>query len=104
MAVPDSGSRIASKAAATRPTARAMRQTISFGAQSDDLARLVKIGELRDYIWWSGQDAADYADGKLAQALAELRAGELAEEYAPSEEDLRWARRELAGPAGGEQS
>jgi len=70
----------------------------------DELRRLGKIRELRDYIWWSGQDAADYADGKLAQALAELRAGELAEEYAPSEEDLRWARGELAGPAGGEQS
>ncbi len=34
----------------------------------DELRRLGRIRELRDYIWWSGQDAADYADGKLAQA------------------------------------
>src|SRR5258708_1749013 len=63
----------------------------------DELRRLGRLRELRDYIWWSGQDSADYADGKLAEALAELRAGELAEEYVPSEDDLRWARRELSG-------
>ncbi len=63
----------------------------------DELRRLGRLRELRNYIWWSGQDSADYADGKLAEALAELRAGKLAEEYVPSEDDLRWARRELSG-------
>ncbi len=61
-----------------------------------ELRRLDRLRELRDYIWWSGQDAADYADGRLAEAIAELGAGELDEELAPSAEDLRWARQELA--------
>jgi DNA-binding transcriptional MerR regulator len=63
-----------------------------------ELRRLGRIRELRDYIWWSAQDAADYADGQLAAALRQLQAGELAEEYAPSKEDLLRARRELGVP------
>ena len=70
----------------------------------EELRRLGKSRELRDYMWWSGQDAADYADGKLAEALRQLRAGELGEEYVPSAEDLDWARRELADPGAGERS
>jgi hypothetical protein len=54
--------------------------------------------EHRDYIWWSAQDAAADASGQLAEALWQLQAGKLAHEYAPSEEDLERARREL-GPA-----
>jgi DNA-binding transcriptional MerR regulator len=61
----------------------------------EELRRLGKSRELRDYVWWSAQDAADYADGKLAQALHQLRAGELGHEYVPSPEDLNWARRQL---------
>jgi DNA-binding transcriptional regulator YdaS (Cro superfamily) len=64
----------------------------------DELRRLGKSRELRDYVWWSAQDAADYADGKLAEALRQLRAGELGDEYVPSAEDLDWARRELHDP------
>jgi hypothetical protein len=64
-----------------------------------ELRRLGKDRELRDYVWWSVQDTADYADGQLAEALRQLRAGELAEEYVPSDEDLGWARRELGDPA-----
>ncbi len=64
-----------------------------------ELRQLGKDRELRDYVWWSAQDTADYADGQLAEALRQLRAGELGEEYVPSDEDLEWARRELAGPA-----
>jgi len=64
-----------------------------------ELRRLGKDRELRDYVWWSAQDTADYADGQLAEALRQLRAGELAEEYVPSDEDLVWARRELGDPA-----
>ena len=64
-----------------------------------ELRRLGKDRELRDYVWWSAQDSADYADGQLAEALQQLRAGELAEEYVPSDEDLEWARRELGDPA-----
>ena len=64
-----------------------------------ELRRLGKDRELRDYAWWSAQDTADYADGQLAEALRQLRAGELGEEYVPSEEDLDWARRELSDPA-----
>jgi hypothetical protein len=45
--------------------------------------------DLRDYIWWSGQDDADYSNGKLAEALAQLRAGDLGGELAPSAGDLR---------------
>jgi hypothetical protein len=63
-----------------------------------ELRRLGKDREVRDYVWWSAQDSADYADGKLAQALRELRTGELGGEYAPSNEDLAWARRELDDP------
>jgi hypothetical protein len=51
--------------------------------------------QVRDYVWWSAQDSADYANGQLSEALRQLRAGELADEYAPSEEDLERARREL---------
>ena len=64
-----------------------------------ELRRLGKHRELRDYAWWSAQDTADYADSQLAEALRQLRAGELGEEYVPSEEDLDWARRELSDPA-----
>jgi hypothetical protein len=66
----------------------------------EELRRLGKSRELRDYVWWSAQDAADYADGKLAQALRQLRAGDLGDEFVPSAEDLSWARRQLRdGPA-----
>ena len=68
----------------------------------EELRRLGKNRELRDYVWWSAQDSADYADGKLAEALRQLRAGELGEEYVPSDEELEWARRELDDPAAGE--
>jgi len=64
-----------------------------------ELRQLGKDRELRDYVWWSAQDTADYADGQLAEALRQLRAEELGEEYVPSDEDLEWARRELADPA-----
>ena len=64
----------------------------------EELRRLGKSRELRDYVWWSAQDGADYADGKLAEALRQLRAGDLGEEYVPSPEDLDWARRELHDP------
>jgi DNA-binding transcriptional MerR regulator len=63
-----------------------------------ELRRLGRIRELRDYIWWSAQDAADYADGQVAEALRQLQAGELADEYAPSDEDLQRARDELGVP------
>jgi hypothetical protein len=69
-----------------------------------ELRRLGKNRELRDYVWWSAQDSADYADGKLAEALRQLRAGELGEEYVPSDEELDWARRELDDPDPGERS
>jgi DNA-binding transcriptional MerR regulator len=68
----------------------------------EELRRLGKNRELRDYVWWSAQDSADYADGKLAEALRQLRTGELGEEYVPSDEDLEWARRELDDPPAGE--
>jgi hypothetical protein len=61
-----------------------------------ELRQLGRIRQLRDYVWWSAQDSADYANRQLSEALRELHAGELAEEYAPSEEDLERARRELA--------
>jgi hypothetical protein len=67
------------------------------------LRRLGKNRELRDYVWWSAQDTADYADGQLAEALRQLRLGELGEEYVPSDEDLAWARRELGDPAAEKQ-
>ena len=70
----------------------------------EELRRLGRNRELRDYVWWSAQDTADYADGKLAEAVRQLRAGELGEEYLPSDEDLDWARRELGDPAPGERS
>ena len=60
-----------------------------------ELRRLGKDRELRDYAWWTAQDAADYADDQLAEALRQLRTGELGEEYVPSDEELEWARREL---------
>lgn len=43
----------------------------------EELRRQDRLRDLLDYIWWSGHDSADYADGKLAEALAELRAGAL---------------------------
>jgi len=64
-----------------------------------ELRQLGKDRELRDYVWWTAQDTADYADGRLAEALSQLHAGELGEEYVPSDEDLEWARRELGEPA-----
>jgi hypothetical protein len=64
-----------------------------------ELRRLGKNRELRDYVWWSAQDSADYADGQLAEALRQLRTGQLGEEYVPSDEYLDWARRELGDPA-----
>ena len=70
----------------------------------EELRRLGRNRELRDYVWWSAQDTADYADGKLAEAVRQLRAGELGEEYVPSDEDLDWARRELGDPVPGERS
>ncbi len=70
----------------------------------EELRRLGKSRELRDYVWWSAQDAGDYADGKLAEALRQLRAGKLGDEYVPSEEDLDWGRRELDDPAAQEES
>jgi hypothetical protein len=62
------------------------------------LARLRQLGkdrELRDYVWWSAQDSADYANSKLTEALRQLRSSELSQEYAPTDEELAWARREL---------
>jgi hypothetical protein len=64
-----------------------------------ELRRLGRMRQLRDYVWWSAHDSADYANGQLFEALRQLRAGELAEEYAPSEADLERARRELANDA-----
>lgn len=64
-----------------------------------ELRHLGKDRDLRDFAWWTAQDTADYADGQLAEALRQLHAGELGEEYAPSAEDLEWARRELGEPA-----
>jgi DNA-binding transcriptional MerR regulator len=64
-------------------------------ALASELRGLGRIRELRDYVWWSAQDAADDANGELAAALRQLRAGELADEYAPSDQDLERARREL---------
>src|SRR5690242_19015584 len=61
-----------------------------------ELRRLGRMRQLRDYVWWSAQDSADYAYGQLSEALRQLRAGELAEKYAPSEAALERARRELA--------
>jgi hypothetical protein len=45
---------------------------------------LAGVRELRDDVWWSAQDTADYANGQLAEALRQLRAGEPADEYKPS--------------------
>ena len=69
-----------------------------------ELRRPGKNRELRDYVWWSAQDTADYADGKLAEALRQLRAGEVGEEYVPSGDEPGWARRELGDPDPGERS
>jgi len=41
-----------------------------------ELRRLGRSRELRDYIWWSAQDKADHANGQLAEALRQLRAGD----------------------------
>ena len=64
-------------------------------ALTGELRRLGKTRQLREYAWWAAHDAADYADGQLAEGLRQLRAGELGDEYVTSEEDLAWARREL---------
>jgi hypothetical protein len=69
----------------------------------DELRLLGKDRDLRDYVWWSAQDAADYADGKLAEALRQLREGELGGEYVPSADDLAWARHQLQDPGSGAQ-
>jgi len=61
----------------------------------NQLRQLGKDRELRDYVWWSAQDSADYADSKLAESLRQLRSGELGQEYAPSDEEVAQARREL---------
>lgn len=61
----------------------------------EELRLMGKNRELREYVWWSAQDAADYADGKLAEALRQLRAGKLSDEYVPSAQELSWARRQL---------
>jgi len=68
-----------------------------------ELRRLGRMRQLRDYIWWSAQDSADHANGQLSEALRQLRSGELADEYAPSEEDLERARRELANDTAREE-
>lgn len=62
----------------------------------EELRRLDRVRDLRDFVWWSAQDSNDYADGKLSEALTELRADDLGQEIAPSAEDLAWARQELA--------
>jgi len=64
-----------------------------------ELRQLGRMRQLHDYVCWSAQDSADYANGQLSEALRQLRARELAEEYAPSEEDLERAHRELANDA-----
>lgn len=50
----------------------------------EELRRLDRVRDLRDFVWWSAQDSADCANGKLSEALAELRAGDLGQEIAPS--------------------
>jgi len=60
-----------------------------------ELRQLGRIRELRDYVWWSAHDDAEHADGQLAEALRQLRAGELADEYVPSADDLEQASRLL---------
>jgi hypothetical protein len=70
----------------------------------EELRRLGKGRELRDYVWWSAQDTADYADGKLAEALRQLRTGKLGDEYVPSAEELSWARRQLRDGAAEDES
>jgi hypothetical protein len=71
-------------------------------ALMDELRRLGRDRELREHVWWSAQDAADCAGTKLTEALRQLRAGDLGDEYVPSAEDLAWARRVLDHPAPGE--
>ena len=95
---------LASVAAKRRRHEVAIGSLVRLQVLVDELRRLGRNRELRDYVWWSAQDSADYADGKLAEALRQLRAGELGEEYVPSEEDLDWARRELDDPARAERS
>jgi transposase-like protein len=92
----------------TTATARRRRHEVTTDslvrllALMDELRRLGRDRELREHVWWSAQDTADYADTKLNEALRQLRAGELGDEYVPSAEDLVWARRELNDPAPGE--
>ncbi|HEV2377010.1 MAG TPA: hypothetical protein VGS19_33215 [Streptosporangiaceae bacterium] len=69
----------------------------------EELRRLGRDRELREFVWWSAQDSADYANSKLTEALSQLRAGELGDEYAPSAEDLAWARREHGNPPAEEE-
>jgi hypothetical protein len=58
----------------------------------NQLRQLGKDRELRDFVWWSAQDSADYAGSKLAEALGQLRSGELGPEYIPSDEEVAQAR------------
>ena len=69
-----------------------------------ELRRLGRVRQVRDYVWWSAQDAADYADGQLSEALRQLSAGELTDEYIPSQADLEQARKELADSAAQERT
>ena len=82
-------------APATRRHEVTVDSVVRLQALADELRRLGKTRQLRDYAWRAAQDAADYAGGQLAEALRQLRAGELGEEYVPSDEELAWARREL---------
>ena len=69
----------------------------------EELRRLGRDRELRGFVWWSAQDSADHADGKLAEALRQLRASEFSDEFIPRAEELAWARRELGDPSSEEQ-
>jgi hypothetical protein len=82
-------------------TTRRRRHEVTIGslvrlqALLNQLRQLGRDRELRDYVWWSAQDSADYADGKLADSLRQLRSGELDQEYAPTDHEVAQARREL---------
>ncbi|HEY5984998.1 MAG TPA: hypothetical protein VIV12_01260, partial [Streptosporangiaceae bacterium] len=43
-----------------------------------ELRRIGRMRQVRDYVWWSAQDSADYANGQLSEALRQRHAGELA--------------------------
>ncbi len=78
-----------------------MDSLIRVQALIGELRRLGRIRELRDYIWWSAQDTGDYADGQLAEALRQLAAGELAEEYALRRRSAARPPRTRPGSGGG---